>query len=219
MNYRKGIAKDLISPKLWLVARISAVAGLAGLLVFFFVVVPGGPTRPALANAPDYQGYPAGTVTVPPTEPGYPAGSTATSPAPAGSATPTPAPSSTQPSGPQPSSTEPAESLTPTVELTETLTPTMPPDVFRTEDSEMNSAKTTPLVTETPGPMVTAYVTPTETMTPLPTSTTQAVIQKKDSFAIDWGLFWIGFSLPVLGGCGVVLYLLDRRPDIFKHKH
>ncbi len=197
------------APKLWLVVRISALAGLAGLLVFVFSVVPGGQMHPALANAPDYQdGYPVDTPTLP--DSGYPAGATGTSPATAGNSTPTSS------SGTRPAGTEPAESLTPSIEPTETITSTLKPDVFRTEDSEIGSSKTTPLVTETPGPTATAFGAPTETITPLPTRATQAAVQKKDGVKIDWGLFWIGFSLPVLGGCGVVLYLLDRRPDIFK---
>ncbi len=105
--------------------------------------------------------------------------------------------------------------MTPTI----TLTPTLPPNVFRTEDSEINGAKTTPMVTETPGPSATVYDTPTLTETSTPPEATQVVIPKKGEPNVDWGLFWIGFSLPVLGGCGVVLYLLDRRPDIFKRLH
>ncbi len=183
---RKGIAKNLNSPKLWWVVRISAIAGLAGLLVFFFTVIPGGQMHPAQARASyDETAYP------PPDTPpssSYPGPATETSQAPAGSSTPT-----------LRTSTEPAKSLTPTVETTEALQP----------------------VTDTPVPSAsaTAFVTPTETMTPLPTKATQAVTQKKDGLKIDWGLFWIGFSLPILGGCGIVLYLLDRRPDIFKRLH
>jgi hypothetical protein len=105
----------------------------------------------------------------------------------------------------------------PTAERTMTETSTLPPDVFRTEDSEMNNAQTTPLVTETPGPSITPYYTPTGMKTPSRSTSTPAV-KKKGGFTPDWGMFWIGFSLPVLGACGVVLYLLDRRPDLFKHR-
>jgi hypothetical protein len=36
--------------------------------------------------------------------------------------------------------------------------------------------------------------------------------------ALNWTLFWVGFSLPVVLACGVVLYLLDRNPRLFYRK-
>jgi hypothetical protein len=99
-----------------------------------------------------------------------------------------------------------------------TLTATLPPNVFRTEDSEINGSQATPALTETPGPTITNYVTGSVTATQL--TPTRAVLKKSGpGFQIDWGMFWIGFSVPVLFASGVVLYFIDRRPDLFAQKH
>lgn len=41
----------------------------------------------------------------------------------------------------------------------------------------------------------------------------------KGGFQVDWGVFWVGFSIPVLVTCGVVLYLLDRQPGFFSRSY
>jgi len=189
--------RTLLSAKLGLILRLSTLAGLAGLLVFVFHF---GEDRfvyaaPALQETPGYDA---------PTEPGgggdvgYDAPATETPP---GNPTPT---ENAFPS--------------PTAEPTDILTSTLPPDVFRTEDSEINNAITTPVITEAAGPTITPYYTATATRTPLRTPGALAAVEKKGGFSPDWGLFWIGFSIPVLGACGVVLYLLDRQPGLFKRR-
>jgi hypothetical protein len=101
---------------------------------------------------------------------------------------------------------------------TATFTPTPAVNVFRTEDTEMSGAKVTAPPSETPGPSLTAYYTPTATKTPPSTATVTNVPKKQAGLgaSLDWGMFWIGFSIPVLAICGAVLYLLDRRPSFFK---
>jgi hypothetical protein len=106
---------------------------------------------------------------------------------------------------------------TPIPESTVTETVTLAPDAFRTEDAEMGGAQTTPLVTETFVPTKTPDQVLTATKTQLP-AVTPAAARKKGGFTPDWGMFWIGFAIPVLGACGIVLYLLDRRPDLFKRQ-
>lgn len=97
--------------------------------------------------------------------------------------------------------------------LTLTLTATIPPNTLLTENAEMQGGKVTPPASETPGPTITAYASPTPTLeTPLPV----AAAAPKSGSRLNWGLFWLGFSLPVLAACGWVLYLLDRRPDLFR---
>jgi hypothetical protein len=112
--------------------------------------------------------------------------------------------------------TTPQTIITPSPAFTVTNTPTLPPDVFRTEDAEMNQSMTTPVVTETPGPTMTLVATPTIMKTQRQPTPTLAISKEKDTFHLDWGMFLAGFSLPVLGACGYILYLLDRRPELFR---
>ena len=183
------------------------LAGLLFLLVFGFRFADDGfvHASPALQETP---GYDAPTETGGQDDPGYDAPPTDT-PSGSGSSTETASPTNDVPPTAVPLPTE-----MPTVPLTSTL----PPDVFRTEDSEMNGALTTPAGTETPGPTMTPYHTPTATKTPPKSHLSARSGEKKGGFIPNWGMFWIGFSLPVLGACGVVLYLLDRRPDLFRRK-
>jgi hypothetical protein len=110
------------------------------------------------------------------------------------------------------------EDITPSPEFTATitLTATLAPDVFRTEDSEIDQSKTTPMVTETPGPTNTVYITPTGARTLRAPTPTSGRPKEKDAFVLDWGMFLAGFSLPVLAACGYVLYLMDRHPELFR---
>jgi hypothetical protein len=180
--------------------RFCAFAGLAGLLVVVFVFAIRSEVRAAPANAPLFQsGYTAPTDNSSDTGSGYEAPATDTPPANTGSAN------------------TPSGQLTPSVVFTETSTATIPPDLFRTEDSEINNSQTTLAASETPGPTITAVSTSTVSKTKSQSSPTPPIIKKKGGITLDWGLFWIGFSLPVLAACGAVLYLLDRRPDLFKH--
>jgi hypothetical protein len=199
---RKEHTKKLFSARYGFMLRISALAGLVGLLVFIFGLPYGSDVRaaPVPLQTPGYDG---------PTQESNPTTETGGYDGP-GDETPI---------FPQ-VSPSPAVAFTDIVEPTEALTPTqtgtLPPDVFRTEDAEINGAQTTPVTTETVGPTITLFTTPTATKrTPRPTTTSNGA-KEKDEFIPDWGLFWIGFSLPVLGSCGVVLYLLDRRPDLFR---
>ncbi len=98
---------------------------------------------------------------------------------------------------------------------TATSTATLAPNVFLTENSQMQGAQVTPVASETPGPTLTPYETPTVTKAASLGAATSSN-KKSGGPQVDWGLFWIGFSLPVLVGCGFVLYLLDRRPNLFK---
>lgn len=191
----------MISPRLLSIVRFSAAVSLAGLLIFLLCVSTGGgqvQAAPLFQGTPDYPG---------PEQPTYTNGydAPATSAPPGAEVTPQASPTFGVP-------------LTPTTAGTATMPPTLPPDVFRTEDSEMNNSLTTPPVTETPGPSNTPYVTLTAQKTQLHGTAAAAAARKKPPFVFDWGLFWVGFSLPVLASCGVVLYLLDRRPDLFKKK-
>ncbi len=105
---------------------------------------------------------------------------------------------------------------TPLPEFTVTSTVTPPPNLYQTEDSEINHSRTTPVATDTPGPTITPYVTATAVKTRVRPTPTPVPIKEKSGFSIDWGMFLFGFSLPILAACGYVLYLLDRRPDLFK---
>lgn len=105
--------------------------------------------------------------------------------------------------------------LLPTV--TPTTTATLPPNLIQTENAEMGEGNVTPPPSETPGPTITTYVSATPTLgTAQPTRT--PIARNKSESKVNWGLFWIGFSLPVLSACGLVLYLLDQRPDFFRPK-
>jgi hypothetical protein len=107
------------------------------------------------------------------------------------------------------------EFATPSLVFTVTNTATQPPNVFRTEDYEMNQSKTTPVVTETPGPTATKVVT-TIIKTPQSSPTPTLAAVKGSAFTLDWGMFLTGLALPILAACGYILYLLDRKPELFK---
>lgn len=117
---------------------------------------------------------------------------------------------------PEPGADTPSAAL-PTATVTNT--PTLPPDVFRTEDAEMGEVLVTPPGDATPAPTHTLIntATPTPTTTATPEPTVVAAVEE-EGFQMDWGLFSIGFAIPILIGCGVVLYLLDRRPDFFSRR-
>lgn len=104
-----------------------------------------------------------------------------------------------------------------TPQPTATLGPTstMSPDVLATENAEMSDSQVTPPGSETPAPSMTPYQATTRTQTVLPSAESTATA-KDGGLAVDWGLFWIGFSIPVFVACAGILYLLDRRPDFFR---
>lgn len=94
---------------------------------------------------------------------------------------------------------------------------TLLPNAFLTENAEMGGGQVTPL-----GPTLTPSETPTVTPT-RGADTPQPTPFMLDggsggSGGLNWGLFWMGFSLPLLGACGWVLYMLDRRPDLFRSR-
>jgi len=106
------------------------------------------------------------------------------------------------------------EMLTPTVQMG-----TPSPDAFETENAQIGDSAVTPQVSFTPGPSITPANTSTSTPTITGTvSPIQLETEDTGSFKLDWGSFVVGFAVPVLAGCGVVLYLLDRRPELFKRK-
>jgi len=97
-----------------------------------------------------------------------------------------------------------------------TLTPTgtLAPNTFLTESAEMSGGQITPPPSETPGPTITAFQTPTAaTATP---RSTRAPASSDSGGIVDWGFFSLGFAVPVMAACGLVLYLLDRRPELFR---
>jgi hypothetical protein len=120
--------------------------------------------------------------------------------------------------GNTPTSTLPVQS-TPVSTITITLTPTSPPDIFRTEDAEIGDTLVTPSGEETPAPTHTPINTntPTPTVTATPEPTPIPAVEE-EGFQLDWGLFSIGFAIPILVGSGVVLYYIDRRPDFFARR-
>jgi hypothetical protein len=181
----------LVSSRLWWLLRVSTAAGVILLLAFVFSFAEGDHGRSALGNGL-FQDYPVDGTATETGDDSYPI------------LTDTPDGNSTQ------------SADTPTAEFTATNTATLPPDVFRTEDSEMNQSQTTPGATETPGPTITGYVTPTVIKTQRGPTPTPLPKKEKNAFTLDWGMFLAGFSLPVLGACGYILYLLDRRPELFK---
>jgi hypothetical protein len=95
-----------------------------------------------------------------------------------------------------------------------TGTGTSSPNLFQTEDAEMGGSQVTPSASETPGPTI----TPISSATPTQITPTTTPVVKKGLFQgqVDWGMFWIGFSIPVLVCSGLVLYLLDRNPNFFR---
>ncbi len=121
-------------------------------------------------------------------------------------------PDDTQQPG-QPDVTESPQTPQPTATVGPTST--LAPDVLATENAEMGDSQVTPPGSETPGPSMTPYQTTTGTQTVLPSAKSTANT-KDGGLVVDWGLFWIGFSIPVLVACGGILYLLDRRPDLFR---
>lgn len=181
----------MISPK----DRRTILAGLAVLLVGLFFLAPALRVSADLRSQPAFQ-----------TTPGYQPPATEPSggnsyPAPQ---TPTLAGTAQTPAG------------SPEVTATLTLTPTQAPNVFKTENSEMNGALATPALTETQSPSLTPYLTPTITQTQTAQPSLAPIQTSGSGFPMDWGMFWIGFALPVLAGSGAVLYLLDHRPDLFR---
>jgi hypothetical protein len=112
-----------------------------------------------------------------------------------------------------PTSTLPQQQFTPFPQQTQTSQP----NTFLTENAEMGEGQVTPPANETPSPVVTPTITPTP---PEPTAQPTPISfgGQGGSGRMNWGLFWLGFSLPVLAACGWVLYLLDRRPELFRAK-
>lgn len=94
---------------------------------------------------------------------------------------------------------------------TPSSTPTLAPDLRLTEDAQILDSRGTPAASATPAPSITPVgtYTATPTITPLPTATAST-----DGW-MDWGFFALGFSIPLLAGCGFVLYWIDHRPDLF----
>lgn len=207
----KDTTRALASSRFYLIVRIILLTGLVGLVGWFLVVAPGQFARAEALAAPAFQGteYPFGTGDNP-----YP-GITDT---PVSNSAATATKTKTFLPGTLAAQQTQTTTSQPVLSVTVTLTATLPPNVFRTEDSEINGAQATPALTETPGPTITNYVTGSVTATQL--TPTRAVLKKSGpGFQIDWGMFWIGFSVPVLFASGVVLYFIDRRPDLFAQKH
>ena len=104
---------------------------------------------------------------------------------------------------------------------TATEMPTAEPGVEQTVEPSPTSGEGP---TSLPTPSVGGTVTPAGELTPTVTPqvlTTRPVLArtptgKSGSGGVDWGLFWIGFSIPVLFASGAVLYLLDRQPALFQ---
>ena len=115
---------------------------------------------------------------------------------------------------PDETQTEPTDLIEPTEEIGSTLT--LAPDRLATENAEMGDSQVTPPGSETPAPSITPYVTGTQTV--LPSAVSPASTKGGGGLNINWGLFWIGFSIPVLIACGGILYLLDRRPNLFRRR-
>lgn len=99
-----------------------------------------------------------------------------------------------------------------------TLTPPQPPTeapVDQTSIPGTETAAPTPTVLSPTVPSPTAPATTTSTVVPQASPEVEQE-DEPERFQLDWGLFWIGFAVPILAGSGVVLYLLDRRPDLFR---
>jgi hypothetical protein len=105
----------------------------------------------------------------------------------------------------------------PTLTFTPEVTLTPELNLFATEDAQMGDTISSPAPSATPGPSITPAFTQTgpaqATGTPPP-----AAAGSGERFRVDWGYFWIGFAIPVLAACGAVLYLLDRRPELFSQR-
>ncbi len=95
-------------------------------------------------------------------------------------------------------------------QATPSFTPT-PPSPPTKAPADQTSVPVT--VTAQPSPTASATVT----FTVFPQVSPEAEQEDEpETFQMDWGLFWIGFAVPILASSGVVLYLLDRRPDLFR---
>lgn len=174
------------------------LTGLVMLLVIFQMVTPVTQVRAERGAQPAFEdtpAYSAPATTTPENNRGYP-------------------PPSQNTALPTLSSGKTATPGLPVDTVTVTATITKSPNIFQTENSEMNNARVTPALTDTPGPSITPYISPTATQT-ISASDAQG---KKSGLAMDWGLFWVGFSVPVLAGCGMVLYLLDHSPELFRKR-
>lgn len=94
------------------------------------------------------------------------------------------------------------------------LTPALSPTSALIDQTQPPGAETI-----TPSPMATGQTTAAVTATPAASAQVSAEaepVNEPKGFQVDWGFFWIGFAVPILAGSGVVLYLLDRRPDLFR---
>ena len=197
--------------------RKSAVSLVVFALFFCFSALvsywPGAQTQGVHAQPPDQQLLLQDTPYPPPdpTEPfppGYDAPPTNTVPAPAeATATFT---------ATVPAQGAPAATQTPTA----TSAPVDQPTQSLTTETPASQTQTAPAVNPSTTAEVRETVTPTSPAdgTITPTSGTPGPDEEGSSTGMDWGLFWIGFSLPVLVACGVVLYLLDRNPRLFARK-
>lgn len=168
---------------------------LAVLFIVFLISTPvnaGNQPRPVFQGTPGYE--------PPPTDIGVNAGY--------------PAPEATLP-GYVPLQASPTLSGSPIPTAIPTSTLTLAPNLFQTENAEMGGAQTTPALTDTPAPSLTPYLSPTATQA-VTASAMPAEKPGGGGFQMNWGMFWIGFSVPILAGCGLVLYLLDHRPDLFR---
>lgn len=129
-------------------------------------------------------------------------------------------PAGTEPVGePETSDTPPGPDGLSTLTLTPGPSPTTAVDVFGTEDAQMRDSLVTPPPSPTPGETITPAYTPTISATFTDTALAAGEKSaKKQGFQLDWSFFVIGFIIPVLAGCGYVLYLLDRQPGLFSSR-
>lgn len=97
---------------------------------------------------------------------------------------------------------------------TETPEPTSAVNIFATENAQMQDSLSTQAPSATPEPTITPANTATAVLTPTLTVVVEASTGQ-NRFKIEWSYFWVGFAIPLLICCGVVLYLLDRYPNIF----
>lgn len=190
--------------KSWIIIRL----GLLISLIALFAPVSGTVVRARAAPEvnPAYQAtsYPVST------NPPPPAGGSGAYPV-VTIAPPTQQPTATR----TPQAGQPVQTETAAPSATADRSPS--PDAFQTENAEMGGALVTPptpeptaAVTETP-PALTE-TPPAEEQQPTPA----AAAPDRGRFQLDWGMFWVGFAIPFLAACGLVLYLLDRKPDFFR---
>lgn len=140
-------------------------------------------------------GYPVDPTEPPPDEP-YPGSPTDTAPVPV----------EDTPTQPAEDTPIPANTPLPTEDIT---APQTQPAAASPTASAASTQQALPTGTQTPDGRPTELLTrPAVTLTPPP----------EQSGGIDWGLFWIGFSIPVLTASGVVLYLLDRQPTLLQRR-